>query len=155
MAYPTPATSPREAAYVANDAVLLACARAAHEANRAYCLVLGDASQPSWETAPEWQRVSALEGVLGVLRGNGPAKSHAGWLDHKLATGWTWGPEKDPEKKTHPCMVAYEKLPPAQRAKDTVFVAVVRAMAAALHVADPGMFTVAPFADPPNEGGAT
>ena len=32
--------------------IIEACARAAHEANRAYCLALGDTSQPSWDDAP-------------------------------------------------------------------------------------------------------
>src|SRR5690606_2187974 len=39
----------------------LACV--AHEINRAYCTALGDDSPPPWDEAPEWQRVSALEGV--------------------------------------------------------------------------------------------
>ena len=34
-----------------------------HEANRAYCLSIGDESQPEWATAPDWQRVSAINGV--------------------------------------------------------------------------------------------
>lgn len=106
-----------------------ACARAAHEANRAYCCALGDASQPSWETAPEWQRSSAMKGVTGALAGNTPEQSHEGWLAEKIATGWVYGPVKDPEAKQHPCMVTYADLPPAQRAKDAVFIAVVKAVA--------------------------
>lgn len=108
-----------------------ACARAAHEANRAYCIAIGDMSQPSWESAPDWQKVSALKGVHGVLAGNGPRQSHEGWLEEKLATGWKFGPVKDPEKKEHPCFVPYDSLPPEQRAKDSIFVSVVRAVAGA------------------------
>jgi len=29
----------------------------------------------------------------------------------KLADGWKWGPVKDADAKTHPDMVAFEKLP--------------------------------------------
>lgn len=36
-----------------------------------------------------------------------------------------------PEKKQHPCMVPYAELPPEQKAKDSIFVGVVRAMAGA------------------------
>jgi len=108
-----------------------ACARAAHEANRAYCLALGDTSQPAWEEAPEWQRTSALNGVDGVLSGNTPRESHESWLEEKTATGWKYGPVKDPEKKEHPCFVPYDELPPEQRQKDHVFVGVVTAMAKA------------------------
>lgn len=109
-----------------------ACAAAAHEMNRLYCLALGDPSQAHWDEAPEWQQQSALKGVDGVFAGNTPAQSHAGWLAEKAATGWVYGPEKDVEKKTHPCFVPYEQLPPAQQMKDHLFIATVRALAEAL-----------------------
>jgi hypothetical protein len=38
-------------------------ARVAHEVNRSYCEALGDTSQPEWESAPQWQRESAMAGV--------------------------------------------------------------------------------------------
>lgn len=109
-----------------------ACARAAHEANRAYCLALGDTSQPAWEDAPEWQRSSARNGVRGALAGSTPEQSHESWLAEKAATGWKYGPVKNPEGKEHPCFVPYAELPPAQRAKDSIFTTVVRAVGAAL-----------------------
>lgn len=115
-----------------NDVKLKACARAAHEANRAYCEAIGDQSQVLWKEAPEWQRTSAVNGVRGVLAGNTPKQSHEGWLEEKRATGWKYGPIKDPEKKEHPCFVPYVELPPEQQAKDFLFVGVVKAMAAAL-----------------------
>ena len=33
--------------------------------NRAYCLALGDTSQPAWDEAPDWQQSSARSGVTG------------------------------------------------------------------------------------------
>lgn len=111
-----------------------ACARAAHEANRAYCVALGDESQPSWLDAPGWQKASAVNGVRGVLAGNTPEQSHENWLAEKRKSGWTYGPAKDPGTKEHPCFMPYAELPEAQRRKDDVFVAVVRAMAKALDV---------------------
>lgn len=111
-----------------------ACARAAHEANRAYCLAIGDYSQVSWDDAPEWQRTSCINGVRGVLiNGNGPRESHASWLAEKAATGWKYGPVKDPEKKEHPCFVPYDELPHEQRQKDALFVAVVRMVKSAVY----------------------
>lgn len=98
------------------------CARAAHELNRAWCLHHGDTSQVSWDEAPAWQRQSCITGVIGVENGNGPAESHAGWTKHKLAEGWTYGPVKDAEKKTHPCLVPYNDLPETQKIKDRLFV---------------------------------
>lgn len=115
-------------------ALIEACARAAHEANRAYCLALGDTSQPSWDDAPDWQRSSAQNGVAGALLGNTPEQSHESWYMEKAENGWTYGPTKDPIAKTHPCMLPYAELPPGQKAKDVIFLAVVRAVAAAFEV---------------------
>jgi hypothetical protein len=109
-----------------------ACARAAHEVNRSYCLALGDGTQPSWDDAPEWQKTSALKGVVGAIEGNTPEQSHEGWLAEKRETGWKCGPVKDPEKKEHPCFVPYDALPVEQRAKDHLFVTTVRALAKSL-----------------------
>lgn len=113
-----------------HEALLEACARAAHEVNRA----LGDASQSSWDDAPDWQKSSARNGVAGAIAGNTPEQSHQSWLAEKIATGWKYGPVKDPEKKEHPCMVPYDQLPAAQRAKDELFLSTVRAVAFALTV---------------------
>ena len=109
-----------------------ACARAAHEANRAYCIAIGDHSQPSWDEAPDWQKSSARNGVKGALAGATPEQSHESWLAEKVANGWTYGPTKNPDAKQHPCMVAYADLPESQRAKDQIFIAVVRAVGASL-----------------------
>lgn len=38
-------------------------ARACHEANRGLCLAFGDISQPPWDSAPDWQKESAIKGV--------------------------------------------------------------------------------------------
>ena len=46
----------------------------------------------------------------------------------KQAHGWKYGPEKDPQAKTHPCIVPYDKLPDEQRDKSRLFVAIVRSM---------------------------
>lgn len=105
-------------------------AKACHEVNRAYCLSLGDASQPAWEDAPQWQKDSAILGVkLHVNNPNaGPQASHESWMDQKIADGWKYGPTKDPEAKIHPCIVPFEKLPVEQQAKDFIFRAVVHQM---------------------------
>lgn len=102
----------------------------AHEVNRAYCEAIGDASQPAWETAPPWQVQSALAGVQFIIDNPNatPADSHTSWLEHKAAEGWQYGPVKDPEKKQHPCFLPYAELPEAQRVKDYLFRAVVRAV---------------------------
>lgn len=105
-------------------------AKVAHEINRAYCEALGDTSQPTWEQAPNWQRDSAINGVRFHLENPNasPSHSHESWLAEKAATGWKYGPVKDPEAKEHPCFVPYDELPVEQRAKDYLFRAVVHVL---------------------------
>lgn len=103
-------------------------ARLAHEVNRAYCKACGDNSQMPWEDAPDWQKESCLNGVEFHMKNPkaSPEDSHANWLKEKIADGWTYGEEKDAEKKTHPCCVPYDELPVEQKAKDHIFRAIVR-----------------------------
>lgn len=103
-------------------------ARVCHEANRAWCVVLGDDSQVSWDEAPEWQQDSAREGVRLGLQGLGPADLHQSWMQSKLDDGWVYGPVKDADAKTHPCLVPYSELVAEQRVKDSLFHAVVNAL---------------------------
>jgi hypothetical protein len=112
--------------------IINACARAAHEANKSYCEAIGDNSQLSWEDAPDWQRKSAMNGVMGALRGNTPEQSHESWLAEKRADGRRYGEVKVPVAKTHPCFVPYAELSEDQRGKDALFLCVVSAMATAL-----------------------
>lgn len=102
-------------------------ARLCHAVNRAYCLSLGDTSQPSWKEAPQWQRDSAIAGVQFHLAHSDakPSDSHESWMKDKLAAGWKFGPVKDAEKKEHPCLVPYDQLPKEQQAKDFLFLGVV------------------------------
>ncbi len=103
-------------------------AKICHEANRAYWQTLDDDSQIEWEKAPPWQRSSVREGVRLHLTGDfGPEASHISWMKQKLEDGWHYGPVKDPEKKTHPCMKPFADLPLEQQMKDYLFRAIVHA----------------------------
>lgn len=111
------------------DTAVTAIARICHQANKAWCEHLGDHSQPDWDNAPDWQRTSAVNGVL-FHQANpdaGDDASHNNWMAEKVADGWVYGPEKDPEAKTHPCMVLFEHLPPEQQFKDKLFRTLVHA----------------------------
>jgi len=105
-------------------------ARVCHEANRAYCMSIGDHSHPTWDMAPVWQKQSAIAGVNIVIKNpdTTPAASHESWYAGKEAAGWKHGPVKAPELKEHPCMVPYEELPEEQRTKDYLFLAVAKAL---------------------------
>ncbi len=54
----------------------------------------------------------------------GPGDAHRSWAAEKVADGWTWGKDKDPEAKTHPCLVPFELLPIEQQTKDWIFYSV-------------------------------
>lgn len=43
---------------------------------------------------------------------------HEVWAAGRIAEGWTWGPERNDEKKHHPCLVAYKDLPESEREYD-------------------------------------
>lgn len=102
-----------------------------HQANKALCQQTGDRSQKDWAAAEEWQRASAIEGVRFAIKNpDAPASAqHDAWLNDKRSEGWVYGEVKNADKKTHPCIVAYDELPPEQQAKDHLFKAVVSALA--------------------------
>lgn len=109
-----------------NNLLIEFCAKIAHEVNRAYCQSIGDLSQPKWENAPNWQKESAINGVKFHLENDKtPEESHINWMTEKIIQGWIYGEIKDPENKTHPCMLPYNELPKEQRTKDYLFKSVV------------------------------
>jgi len=115
-------------------------ARACHSARYA-CTVLGlgEDGEP-WDSAPEFQKESLRSAVEfwdkaiasrfyaadktleQWAREHLPAISHVNWMQHKEDDGWVYGEVKDAEAKTHPCLVAYDELPEAQRTKNKVVI---------------------------------
>jgi hypothetical protein len=98
-------------------------AQACHEQNRVWCQALGDTSQVAWADAPEWQKQSVIAGVKFLSENPGAELGalHEEWRKAKLADGWVYGDAKDETKKTHPCLVDWDKLPETQRVKDYLF----------------------------------
>ena len=105
-------------------------AKVCHQANKAYCESIGDNSQVNWEDAPQWQKDSAIQGVEAKAKHHmiAPAQTHNLWMQNKLEDGWVYGDVKDAEKKIHPCLVPYDQLPPEQRTKDQLFLAIAGAL---------------------------
>jgi hypothetical protein len=109
-------------------------AEVCHEANRGLQRVqlahadTGVPIAPPWQDFPAGQRDGVIQGVTGVLAGASPEESHAGWCALKRSTGWTYGPVKDAEARTHPCLVPYGELPADQRIKDHLFAAIVHTL---------------------------
>jgi|SRR5208282_1755795 len=107
-------------------------AEACHEVIRVIQKANGEADvSPHWDEAPEWQCESAVSGVTTAAAGQTPEGQFMLWRAAKLADGWVYGPVKDAEAKTHPCIVDdYADLPEGQRVKDALFLAVVGALTA-------------------------
>lgn len=103
--------------------VIESIARFCHDINKAYCSAMGDDSQPEFDDAPQWQIDSAMNGVKFHLANPdaSPSASHESWYAQKESEGWVYGEVKDPELRTHPCMVQYDELPKEQKAKDYLF----------------------------------
>jgi hypothetical protein len=101
----------------------------AHEANRAMQSLHGD-DVPSlpWVWEGRALRNTAIAGVRRVLDGISPEENHEQWCIDKLKQGWSYGPVKDIDAKTHPCIVHWEKLPQEERAKVRVFFAIVKTL---------------------------
>ncbi len=59
------------------------------------------------------------------------AASHDSWMAQKVAEGWVYGPEKNPELKQHHCIVPFDALPVEQQAKDFIFRGIVHALVSA------------------------
>lgn len=105
-------------------------ARLCHEVNRGYCAALGDTSHQSWEQSSQALRDSVISGVE-YARANHvatPQEMHAEWSRHKVVSGWIHGPIKDEGLKTHPNILPFDELPPEERIKDHLFIALIRAV---------------------------
>ena len=105
-------------------------ARVCHQLNKAYCESIGDSSQLDWELSPEWQKESALLGVTFHINNSdaGDSASHDSWMKQKVDDGWVYGDIKNPDAKTHPCIVPFDDLPMEQQIKDKLFRQTVHAL---------------------------
>lgn len=112
------------------DEKVISIAKAAHQANKAWCEANDDDSQLDWEKAAQWQRDSAISGVKFRIDNPtaGSDAQHNNWMKEKIDAGWVYGKEKDEIAKTHHCIVPFEDLPEFQQKKDALFAGVVDAL---------------------------
>lgn len=43
---------------------------------------------------------------------------HDVWAESRINDGWRYGPERNDERKEHPCLVEYDELPDSEREYD-------------------------------------
>jgi len=48
------------------------------------------------------------------------ANAHDLWAAQRLADGWSYGPQRDDQKKRHPCLVHYDELPDTEKEYDRI-----------------------------------
>lgn len=93
-------------------------AEVVHNTLRAILFSAGDYTVLPWEDAPDAKRKQAVDWVNFYLQTPeaSPTESHASWMGAKLAEGWTLGPERSDEAKTHPHLVPFAELPAVNKA---------------------------------------
>jgi hypothetical protein len=62
----------------------------------------------------------------GMFDSKSPKESHDNWMNAKIKDGWIYGEVKDVDKKTHPCLIPYEKLPYEEKIKDWISLGITR-----------------------------
>lgn len=107
-------------------------ARAVHEINRHYNKLLMDREDPTWDDLSDEEknrRTELLSETIPDLKGISAKKMHDMWVKQQAREGWKFGETYDKKKKTHPCIVDWKDLPDLEKAKDAMYLAVIKAMA--------------------------
>lgn len=81
---------------------------------------------PERDQAFRTQFVAYVDGLCKADEFPSPEEAHDSWWRAYEAMGWTYGPVRDVEKKTHPDMVSFDQLEQREQDKDAVFLALVK-----------------------------
>jgi len=108
-------------------------ARVCYAANKALGAILGEGRGLSWDECGTEKKLSTMAGVRYALDSPGevsPQRIHEEWMVDKMVKGWQYGLEEKIEGDIHyhPCMLNWEDLPPEQKLKDILFLAIVNAL---------------------------
>jgi len=79
---------------------------------------VSETEEPSYNPEPIDTDGIELNGSLQHLREILAENVHDRWALGRLADGWTWGPERDDQKRTNPTLVPYTELPESEREYD-------------------------------------
>jgi len=119
-------------------------ARLVVNTNADYSLALGEQAVTYWDATSPEVRASIIRGIISALRYDPtPAQNHQNFIDDRTKEGWTYGPEKNAEAKTHPDMIPFEQLPADQKAKNFIFLSLVKSLKSKLPAtAEPTQYVV-------------
>ena len=100
-------------------------ARTVHAAN-SVLKKMNKEKPETYEEVSEDRKIKMKDAIKVVLeQDTTPKQMHDVWLKNMKELGYKYGSKIDHDKKLHPCMVPYSKLPYAQKAKDDMFRAVI------------------------------
>lgn len=123
-------------------------ARIVVNTNADYSNALGEQIAYWDETSTEVKN-SIIRGVISALRYDPtPEQNHQNFLDDRMKDGWTYGPEKNVELKQHPDLLPFEQLPTDQKAKNFIFLSLVKSLRSKLPpVSEPTQFVIKHYDD--------
>ena len=110
------------------DVDAIACT--AHEAVKAWARTQGDYSHEIWANTSAEHKDGMREGVLARLENPDETTeaNHERWLAARLSEGWRYGKERDEWNRISPALVPWEDLPATYRARNEIFMAIVKAL---------------------------
>ena len=89
-------------------------------------------NQVDWKDTTDELRQNCIDSVKFVIdntdKSNLEKLLHENWCKIKKQQGWKYGKKRNVEKKTHPFIVSYEKLPQTQILEYRMFISMVKSM---------------------------
>lgn len=101
-----------------NDTYSIAQFEDAWDDSKNYLVTITSADVQAYNPRPIDISDVELSEDLNELREAIAENAHDVWAVERLAQGWTYGPQRDDEKKETPCMVAYSQLPESEKKFD-------------------------------------
>lgn len=79
----------------------------------------GQYDQAIFDEAQRQRRIAAMREC--AAKSTSDAERHESWMAMHLESGWVYGEEFDPQKKTHPNLKPWDELPASTRSKARIF----------------------------------
>jgi hypothetical protein len=104
-------------------------ARIAYEATRQLALVFNE-TRTAWDELSDDLRQLIIQRAREHLEHpeRTAQSTHEAWVDRRLLEGWHYAADLDLKEKRHPHLVPFNKLPPRERARQTLFVSTVASL---------------------------
>jgi hypothetical protein len=108
-------------------------ARIAHEATRQLAMVYNE-TRTAWEALSDDLQQLIIQRVREHLEHpeQSAQSTHDAWVDRRLLEGWQYAADLNLQERRHPHLMPFHKLPPRERARQTLFVSTITALASLL-----------------------